>query len=69
MSSTAQILAKQLKNLTGATLLGTVVEKDEFDGEDYLALVLSKEGENKIIYLWVQSDEEGNGPGFLSIQK
>ena len=59
----AQFYLDRLNMLIGAVVVGTVVDEDgEFFG---LALTMPN-GDDKS--LWLQSDDEGNGPGSFSLE-
>lgn len=55
---------KQLQKLIGHTVVATVSdERGEFFG------LMLRDAKGKQTALWLQSDDEGNGPGSFSIEK
>ena len=55
---------KQLQKLIDCTIVATVSDEEgEFFG------LLLDDPDGKKIALWLQSDDEGNGPGSFSIEK
>lgn len=63
--SDATYLFDKLQRLLDGVLIDLVVSQDQNDGEEYLGLIIDKDGTNYI--LWVEQDPEGNGPGWLSV--
>ena len=69
MSSDAQYTKDQiLKHLVGGKITQclSTFEDGESTYEDFAGLVVTK-GKRKI-HVWVQSDPEGNGGGFLALE-
>jgi hypothetical protein len=59
----AQVMAEEIGNaLVGGTITNAILSTDR---EEYGFTVRCRDGKTRIV--WVMSDEEGNGTGFLDI--
>lgn len=67
-SNTAEWLTQQInEQLVGATIVGAAITPDD-DGIDPVPGLVVRKGNLQFI-VWVLSDPEGNGDGFLEIDK
>ncbi len=62
----ADFLKAELKDFLGSKLAAVVVDHDE--GEGWLGLVFSRVDGQQWVG-WIQSDAEGNAPGFINLLK
>lgn len=67
-----EALSKHYNKLVGYKIVEVIILEDEEDTEDFMGtprVVLALTKGKKEIYVEVQSDEEGNGTGFLEIME
>lgn len=63
-------MKKYLNQLVGWTVSHAVIMRDDPDDEPTYGLVFTRPDNKKHQFIAIiQSDEEGNGPGFLAIEK
>ena len=62
---------KELQKLVGYTVsqIALDYDGDEDSLDKFYGLVLVKKGDPQKLIAWIQQDPEGNGPGFLQIEK
>lgn len=59
----AKYIKKQMKPVIGATITEVVFDEEFFVG------IRVKDKKGKETTLWIQSDPEGNGPGWITVEK
>jgi len=68
-------MQQHLGKLVGMTIIGIAVSDDDGEEDDgfgdgkMYGLILQKRGSDKETVAWISRDEEGNGPGWLDLQK
>lgn len=59
----AEFQAKQLKPFIGATIVDICINPDDH----FVCVVVKKKGKQTLF--WIQSDPEGNGPGWVEVEE
>jgi hypothetical protein len=67
MSHDNEFCKKQIvERLLGGTITGALESEDDF-GDEFFGIRVMKDG--KQLAVWVQSDAEGNGPGWIEVEE